>query len=102
MCGLPHLHVPDNVFEHHDGVIHNLNGVGSGLSLDSEDDGAIILKPRGSLVVLNTVSDFSELIKANRRAVSIGNDKRTKLLSCRQLAIGLNCVGVVLAEECAG
>ena len=59
-------------------AVGNGDGVGAGLALDGEDDGAavelVFVEPGGGLVVFHAVDDGAEFIQPHRRAVAVGDD----------------------------
>src|SRR5207245_10292361 len=83
-----------------DGV-YDLDGIGAGLPIDREDDAALILEPRGELVVFHAVDDTAELAQADRCAVAVGDDDGPEGGSIIKLARRLYGKHAVLAVECA-
>ena len=55
-------------------MVDDLDGVGVGLALDRQHDGAGIVEPARDLVVLDAVDHARDLVELDRRAVAIGND----------------------------
>ena len=64
-------------------VVGHLDGVGAGLALDAENDGALLVvvrvEPGRGLVVLHAVDDVAQILQAHRRAVAIGHHQRSIL-----------------------
>src|SRR5436305_1312133 len=53
--------------------IHDRNGVGVRLTLDGENNGAVVVEPARDLVVLDAVDDTPDLVEVDRGAVTIGD-----------------------------
>ena len=60
-----------SLLAHH---VDDRDGVGVGLALDRQHDGARIVVPGGDLVVLDAVDDARDLVELDRRAVAVGDD----------------------------
>ena len=94
-----HVHVDrsrDFVAESLDQIPHRIDdvdGVGAGLPLDAENDGALRLlrrvEPGCGLIVLNAVDHVAQFFQAHRRPVAIGHDQRPVLRGGHQLPGGL-------------
>ena len=44
-------------------VVHHLHGIGAGLALDGEDDGALVVVPGDDFVVIDAIDDVGELLR---------------------------------------
>ena len=53
--------------------VHHFHGVGIGLALHGEYDGARVIVPGGDLVVLDAVDHIRDLVELDRRSVSVGD-----------------------------
>ena len=58
-------------------VVHHFHGIGAGLPLNRENDGAFIVVPGDDFVVLDAIDDIAELLQADGGPVAPGNDDRT-------------------------
>src|SRR5215469_57061 len=71
----------------------NLYGVGAGLALDGENDGAAValvgVEPGGGLIVLDAVQHVAEFFDADRGAAAVGDDDGLVLVGGQKLAAGL-------------
>ena len=59
------------------GVTHqidDLDGVGVGLALDRQHDGARVVEPGGDFFVLDAVDDAGHFVELDRRAIAVGHD----------------------------
>ena len=54
--------------------VDHLHGVGVGLALDRQHDGALVVEPGGDLVVFDAVDHAGDLVELDRRAVAIGHN----------------------------
>ena len=58
-------------------AVGDRDGVGAGLALDGQDDGAravlMRVEPGGGLIVFDAIDDLAELFKAHGRAIAIGD-----------------------------
>ena len=75
-------------------AVDDLDGVGSGLPLDVEDDGGRVVHPGGELRVLHPVDDMGDLVEHDRRTVAIGDDDGSVVSTGEQLVVGVD--GVIL------
>ena len=48
-------------------IVHHLHGIGAGLPLDRQDDGALVVVPGDDLVVIDAVDDVAEFFQPHRR-----------------------------------
>ena len=53
--------------------VDHRDGVGVGLALDREHDGALVVEPARDLVVLDAVEDAGDLVELHRHAVAVGD-----------------------------
>ena len=75
--------------------VDHLDGVGAGLALDGEDDGALVVVPARHLVRLHAVDDAAELLEPHRRAVAVGDDQRAIGGGVGELPARLDAEGLV-------
>jgi len=82
------------------------DGVGAGLALNGQDDGAVavvvVVEPRGRLVVFHAVDDVAQLLQAHRGAAAIGHHHRPVLRGVHQLAAGHEGKGALRADDRSG
>src|ERR1017187_458967 len=87
-------------------AVSDFDGVGSGLALDGENDGAArelaLVEPGGGLIVLDAVDDGAEFVEAHGRAVAVCDDDGFVLVGGEQLAAGLEGKGALRADDGAG
>ena len=77
-------------------VVHHLDGVGAGLPLDGQDDGALVrVEPAGDPVVLHRVDHDSQVGEPHRRAATVGDDERAVGGGVVELPLGLDGEGLV-------
>ncbi len=84
-------------------AVGDRDGVGAGLALDGENDGAavelVLVEPGGGLIVLHAVDDGAEFIQPHGRAVAIGHHHGPVLLGAEQLAAGLQREGALRSDD---
>src|ERR1035438_3095516 len=87
-------------------AVGNFDGVGAGLALDGENDGAAaelaLVEPGGGLIVLHAIDDGAEFIEAHGGSVAIGHHDRLVLVRVEQLAAGLEGKGALRTDDGAG
>ena len=83
-------------------VVHDFDGVGAGLPLNRQDDGALQVEPARHLVVFNAVHHAPQFLEAHRRAFAVGDDDRTIRSRAGQLSRSLHGDGFIVAPQCAG
>ncbi len=77
-------------------AISHFDHVRAGLALNIQNDGALLVCPAGELCVLDAVRRIGDLLQADRRAVPIGQNQRSKRLGFVQLVVRGD--GVALAR----
>src|ERR1017187_9242424 len=87
-------------------AVGDFDGVGSGLALDGENDGAAgelaFVEPGGGLIVLHAVDDGAQFVEAHGRAVAVSDDDGFVLVSGEQLPAGVEGEGALRADDGAG
>ena len=83
-------------------TVHHIHGVGAGLALHHQGDGAAIVEPAGHLVVFDAVDDAAELFQADRRAIAVGDDQRAVLFGGLELSAGLHGEGLLGTPQGSG
>src|SRR5262249_30679839 len=88
-------------------VVGDVDGVRSGLALDAQNDGSLRInvagiEPGRGLVVLNSVDDVSQLLKADWSSVSIGHHQRVVGRGAGQLSARLQGKGSLRTGDLAG
>ena len=58
-------------------ALDDADGVGAGLALDVENDGRGLVHPGGLLGVLHAVDDVGDVVQKDRRAVAVGDRRRS-------------------------
>ena len=87
-------------------AVGDLNGVGAGLALDGQDDGAaavlVLVVPGGGLIVFDAVDYLAEFLQAHGRALAVGHHHRPVLRRGHQLPAGLQGEGPLRPDNGAG
>src|SRR5450759_1478334 len=55
-------------------VVHHFHGIGAGLALDGEDDGALVVIPGDDFIVIDAIDDIAEFFEADGGSVAPGDD----------------------------
>src|SRR5712672_2231855 len=79
--------------------VHRLDDVGTGHTLNGENDGALLVEPAGHQVVFRRFDRFSDVANAHRRAVAIGNDQIIVGRWLEQLVVGTEREGLARTVE---
>ena len=82
-------------------TINNFDHVGTGLSLDVENDRRRLIHPGGKLYVLSVFNHVRNVGQVDWRATLVGNDNRPIFDRRLQLIIGVNGVSACGAIETA-
>ncbi len=83
-------------------VVHHFDGIGAGLALDGENDGALVVVPGGHLVVIYAVDDVAEFFQADRGAVAPGDDDGAVGGGVGERAARLDSERLFIAIQAAG
>ena len=73
--------------------------VGAGLALNVDDDRRRLIGPGSELVVLYTVDHCRDIGEPHRRAVTVGDDRRSVLTARQQLIVGADGISLMSAVE---
>ena len=79
--------------------VHRLDDVGSGLTLDRQQDRPLLVVPGGNQLVLAGADCAADIAYADRRPVAIGDDQVGVLIGLEQLIVGIERVGLARAVE---
>ena len=75
--------------------------IGAGLALNIDDDRRRLVRPGSELVVLDAVDHRGDIGEPHRRAVTVGDNRRSVLIARQQLIVGADRVGLMGAVEVA-
>jgi hypothetical protein len=87
-------------------VVGDVDGVGSRLALDAQDDGPFAflfarIEPGRGLVILHVVDDVSQVLQAHRGAIAVGDDQRLVGGRAGELSAGLQREGALRTGDLA-
>ena len=82
-------------------VPDNVDGVGSGLAVNGQDDAGNTVDPVGDVLILNAVGDPGHLIQLDGSPVAVGDNQRAVDGGIGKLAVGLKVIGLVRPVESA-